>query len=123
MPALEWAYGTIFVPPPEHAHLSVVEYTHQVDTGWLLVPFVLLYLVPLLLVDYIGGLGRNGLVSIAVYGLVWGATAAYLQLPAFLIKGLLMAIPVILAYKFTTWVFSGRYGDGSHDVPNDLWDW
>lgn len=122
-PVVEWSYGTLFEPRPKYAHLSVIEYATQVNATWLFVPFAVLYLVPLLLVDYIAGLGRDGLVGIAAYCLVWALTAAYLQLPPLFLQGLVVAIPIILAFKFTTWVVGGRYGNGSQDIQNDLWDW
>lgn len=66
VPVVEWMYGTLAPPQSTYAHLSSIEYIEQVRKPmWLLAPFALLYLVPLLVVDYLGGLGRDGLVSIA----------------------------------------------------------
>lgn len=54
---------------------------------------------------------------------MWLLTAAILQLPAIFLEALLWAIPMVLAFTFATWVFDGRHGDRSQDIPNDLWDW
>lgn len=117
---IEWYHGMSDIRP-EYQDLSPSEWAYETKG---LSTFIVLYLLPVLGLNFGAGSGREGLASVAVFALAWLGTATVLGLPPAAMAALFWTIPYVLAIEFTLWIYQTAYETAGVETgtTKDFWD-